>query len=343
MRPAIAKVHEWNTVNITDTLLHLAFTSALNDSVLTDIYLPIKLPTTDGTPDEYTYEKIGYTTEQIAEYYDVLYGPNYIAVPLIKDGNTPYADSLRELIRQIKAIYEINKPKYLKMAELYGLTWNPLWNVDGSETYTYLENSGVNDVNNTKVFGQHIDDTQFDKGAQSDSGTDNNVKSGSQAKTGGKSETHEDTNAATSFDSLEFANTEHNIGSKNVTSETETINYNSIADNGSHSDTYGARQDKTKVTYGSQTNTDDTTITHHTAKNGDSEYAGGVDNFGNNVVGGDKYHHEVKERHGNIGVTETTKLLNDAFEWYKGNLLKTFYDDLNKQILARIFDLKGWY
>lgn len=343
MRPAIAKVHKWNTVNITDTLLHLAFTSALNSSVLTDIYLPLKLPTTDGTPDEYTYEHIGYTTEQIAEYYDVLYGPNYIAVPLVEDGDTPYADSLRELTRQIKAIYEINKPKYLKMAELYGLEWNPLWNVDGSETYTYLENSGVNDVNNTKVFGQHVDNTQFDKGAQSDSGTNNNVKSGSEAKTGGSSETHEDTNAATSFDSLEFANTDHNIGSKNITSESETTNYNNITDNGSSSNTYGARQDNTEVTYGSQTNTDNTIITHHNAKNGNSEYAGGVDNFGNNIVGGDKYHHEVKERKGNIGVTKTTELLNDALEWYKGNILKAFYDDLNKQILARIFDLKGWY
>ena len=343
MRPMIAKVREWNKINITDTLLHLAFASALTGSVLTDIYLPIKLPTSEGVPDNYTYEKIGYTTEQIAEYYDVLYGPNYIAVPLVEDGNTPYADSLQELTRQIKAIYEINKPKYLKMAELYGLEWNPLWNVDGSETYTYLENSGVNDINNTKVFGQHVDNIQFDKGAQSDSGSDSNVKSGSEAKTGGSSETHEDTNAATSFDSAEFANTDHNIGSKNITSESETTNFNNITDTGSHSDTYGARQDNTETTYGSQTNTDNTTITHHNAKNGNSEYNGGVDNFGNNVVGGDKYHHEVKEHKGNIGVTETTQLLNDALEWYKGNILKAFYEDLNVQILARIFDLKGWY
>lgn len=343
MRPAIAKVHKWNTVNITDTLLHLAFASALNGSVLTDIYLPIKLPTSDGVPDDYTYEKIGYTTEQMAEYYDVLYGPNYIAIPLVEDGNTPYTDSLQELIRQIKAIYEINKPKYLKMAELYGLEWNPLWNVDGSETYTYLENSGVNDINNTKVFGQHIDNIQFDKGAQSDSGTDSNVKSGSQAKTGNKSETHEDTDAVTSFDSNEFNNTDHNIGSVNITGESETTNFNNITDSGSHSDTYGARQDNTETTYGSQTNTDNTIITHHNAKNGNSEYTGGVDNFGNTIVGGDKYHHEVKERKGNIGVTETTKLLTDALDWYKGNILKVFFEDLNMQILARIFDLKGWY
>lgn len=338
MRP-IAKIHEWNTINITDTLLHLAFASALNGSVLTDIYLPIKLPTSTGMPDDYTYEKIGYTTEQMSEYYDVLYGQNYLCIPLTTSGTTQYADSLCELTRRIKAIYEINKPKYLKMAELYGLEWNPLWNVDGIEKYTYLENSGVNDINVTKVIGQHIDNVQFDKGAQTDSGTDNSTKSGSESKTGGKSEAHEDTNATTSFDSLEFADTEHNIGSVNVTSETQTTNYNNINDNGSHSDTFGARQDNTETTYGSQTNTDDTTITHHTAKNGENEYIGGVDNFGNNVIGGDKYHHEIKERHGNIGVTETTKLLNDALEWYKGNILLEFYNDVNKQILVGIYDL----
>lgn len=335
----IAKVHEWNTVNITDTLLHLAFTNALNSSVLTDIYLPIKLPTSTGTPDDYTYEKIGYTTEQIAEYYDVLYGQNYFCIPLTTEGSTQYADSLRELTRRISAIYEINKPKYLKMAELYGLKWNPLWNVDGVEKYTYLENSGVNDVNNTKVFGQHTDNIQFDKGAQSDSGSDSNVKTGSEAKTGGKSETHEDTNSATSFDSTEFADTEHNIGSKNITSESETTNFNNITDTGSHSDTYGARQDNTETTYGSQTNTDNTIITHHNAKNGNSEYTGGVDGFGNTVVGGDKYHTDIKERHGNIGVTETTKLLTDALEWYKGNILLEFYKDVNKQVLVGIYDL----
>lgn len=335
----IARVREWNNISITDTLLHLAFANALNDSVLTNIYLPIKLPTSSGTPDDYTYEHIGYTTEQIAEYYDVLYGQNYFCIPLTTEGTTQYADSLRELTRRIHVIYDINKSKYLKMAELYGLEWNPLWNVDGVEKYTYLENSGVNDVNNTKVFGQHVDNIQFDKGVQSDSGSNSNVKSGSEAKTGGSSETHEDTNAVTSFDSTEFADTEHNIGSKNITSETETTNFNNVTDTGSHSDTYGARQDNTETTYGSQTNTDNTTITHHNAKNGDSEYTGGVDNFGNNIIGGDKYHHEVKERHGNIGVTKTTELLNDALEWYKGNILLEFYKDVNKQILVGIYDL----
>lgn len=335
----IAKVHEWNTVTVTDTLLHLAFASALSSSVLTDIYLPIKLPTDDGTPDEYTYEKIGYTTEQIAEYYDVLYGPNYLCVPLTTDGATRYANSILELTRRIQAIYEINKPKYLKMAELYGLEWNPLWNVDGIEKYTYLENSGTNDIGNTKIYGQHIDNVQFNKGAQTDSGTNSNIKTGSEAKTGGKTETHEDTNAVTSFDSTEFANTDHNIGSKNVTSESETTNFNNVTDSGSNSDTYGARQDTTATTYGTHTDTDNTTITHHNALNGENEYSGGVDGFGNTVVGGDKYHTDIKERHGNIGVTETTKLLTDALEWYKGNILLEFYNDVNKQILVGIFDL----
>ena len=336
----LAKVRQWNALKPTNqTLLHSVFNAALSESVLTDLYMPFKLPTSDGTPDEYTYEHIGYTTDQMAEYYDVLYGANYLVVDLELGDTVPYLASLRELTRRIQAIYNINKPKYMRMAELYGLEWNPLWNVDGTEKYTYLENSGVNDINNTKVLGQHTDNVQFDKGEQTDSGSNSNVKTGAEAKTGGKSETHEDTNSATSFDSVEFNNTDHNIGSVNVTSESETTNFNNITDTGSNSDTYGARQDKTATTYGSQTNTDNTTITHHNAKNGEADYSGGVDGFGNTVVGGDKYHHEIKERTGNIGVTKTTELLMDALEWYKNNILMEFFKDLNEQILVGIYNL----
>lgn len=301
--------------------------------------MPFKLPTDSGTPDEYTYEHIGYTADQMAEYYDVLYGANYLVVDLELGDTAPYLASLRELTRRVQAIYNINKSKYMRMAELYGLEWNPLWNVDGTEKYTYLENSGVNDINNTKVLGQHIDNIQFDKGEQTDSGSNSNVKTGAEAKTGGKSETHEDTNSETSFDSDEFANTDHNIGSVTVTNESETTNFNNITDTGSNSETYGSRKDKTATTYGSQTNTDNTIITHHNAKNGEADYNGGVDGFGNTVVGGDKYHHEIKERKGNIGVTKTTELLMDALEWYKNNILMEFFKDLNEQVLVGIYNL----
>lgn len=336
----LAKVRQWNTLKPTDqTLLHSVFNAALSESVLTDLYMPFKLPTSDGTPDEYTYEHIGYTADQMAEYYDVLYGANYLVVDLELGDTAPYLASLRELTRRVQAIYNINKSKYMRMAELYGLEWNPLWNVDGTEKYTYLENSGVNDINNTKVLGQHIDNIQFDKGEQTDSGSNSNVKTGAEAKTGGKSETHEDTNSVTSFDSDEFANTDHNIGSVTVTNESETTNFNNITDTGSNSETYGSRKDKTATTYGSQTNTDNTTITHHNAKNGEADYNGGVDGFGNTVVGGDKYHHEIKERKGNIGVTKTTELLMDALEWYKNNILMEFFKDLNEQVLVGIYNL----
>lgn len=336
----LAKVRQWNTLKPTDqTLLHSVFNAALSESVLTDLYMPFKLPTSDGTPDEYTYEHIGYTADQMAEYYDVLYGANYLVVDLELGDTAPYLASLRELTRRVQAIYNINKSKYMRMAELYGLEWNPLWNVDGTEKYTYLENSGVNDINNTKVLGQHIDNVQFDKGEQTDSGSNSNVKTGAEAKTGGKSETHEDTNSVTSFDSDEFANTDHNVGSVNVTNESETTNFNNITDTGSNSETYGSRKDKTATTYGSQTNTDNTIITHHNAKNGEADYNGGVDGFGNTVVGGDKYHHEIKERKGNIGVTKTTELLMDALEWYKNNILMEFFKDLNEQVLVGVYNL----
>ena len=337
----IAKVRTWNNIDISDTLLHLAFAN-LSTTALANVYIPLKIPTASGMPDEYTYRKVGYETDDIADYYETLYGENYLSVPLIKqqvEGETDYATSLRTLSRKIMNIYKINEPKYLKLIELQGYVWNPLWNVDGTEKYTYLENSGVNDTSSTRTYGSHTDSGSETLGEYNVSHSDSNVRSGGETKTGSQSQTHEDTNSVTSFDSNEFNNDNHNQGSVNVTGTNENTTYNNVTDTGSGTSTVDERTNATSTTYGAHTDTDNTTVTHHNALNGNVEYSGGTDGFGNNITGGDRYHTDIRERHGNIGVTKTTELIKDAIETYRFSILQEFFNDINEILLVGIYDL----
>lgn len=313
----IERVKTWANTSRTDTLLNMAFATSLGASVFTNLYIPVKTPTSQGMPDEYTYESLGVTTEQISHIYETYYGLNFLSVPLKKqwaEGESDWSTSLNMLTRAIGDVYRFNLIKYKKMVEAAGFTWNPLWNVDGTEKYTSLENSGVNDINNTKVYGSHTDTK-----------TGSNSKTGTENLAGTKNEDHDDTNSATTFDSTTDYVTDKNIGNNSITTDDYTTTYN----------TTDSLSDST--VFGSKTDTDNTTVTHHNAKNGEAEYSGGVDGFGNTVVGGDKYHTDIKERHGNIGVTKTTELLNDALEYYRFNILQEFFNDLNKVILVGIY------
>lgn len=340
-RHRIANITTWNNINISDTLLHLAF-AGLSSSVLSALYIPVKIPTSAGMPDEYTYTRIGYTTTEMADIYETHYSRNFLSVPLIKqqvEGESPYATSLQELTRKIQNIYKLKQGKYMKMAEAMGFEWNPLWNVDGVEKYTSLDNSGVNDTDTTRTYGTHTDSGESTVGGYTDTTSDSNVRTGGETRSGSNSETHEDTNSVTTFDSSEFNNNDHNIGSRAVTGSSETTNYNNVTDTGAGSVIHGSHTDSNSVTYGAHTDTDNKKITHHNATNNGEEYSGGVDGFGNNVTGGDKYHTDIRERHGNIGVTKTTELINDALELYRFNLLQEFFNDINEQLLVGIYDI----
>lgn len=140
------------------TCLQVAFefgtaTSTENEYFFDDVYIPVKIPTASGMPDDFTYEKIGFSTEEIAEIYGMNYLGNYLIDPCIQVNGT-YSPSAKDALgRRIKAVFKLNKQKYLKLIELQGYKYNPLWNVDGTEEYTYLENQGVNDVKNAAKIG----------------------------------------------------------------------------------------------------------------------------------------------------------------------------------------------
>lgn len=303
----IAKISEWND----STALAAAFTGL---DIFASIYIPVKTPTSEGMPDEYTYTNIGLTYTEISEVYETLYSKNYLSVPLLSDN---LIQSTARLKAKIQSIYKLNKGKYLKMIELSGYSYNPLYNVDGIEQYTSLSNEGVNDITKQLAYTQHTDTT-----------TSNNTRSGSISDSGSSTATHEDTNSVTSFDSSDLSTTDHNSGNNNVTSSSNTQTYNNLSDNGGGS-----------VTYGAHTDTDTTTVTHHNALNGSAEYSGGDDLFGNSVTGGDKYHNEKRLRQGNIGVTKTQELIEAERANLRFSIIQEFFDDINKIILVGIYDL----
>lgn len=303
----IARVNEWTD----NSALSAAFTGL---DIFASIYLPVKTPTSEGMPDEFTYTNIGLDYSEISAVYDTLYGSNYLTVPLDVDN---LISSSAKLKTKIQSIYKLNKQKYLKLIELQGYTYNPLFNVDGVEQYTFISNEGTKDTTLQRAYTQHTDTT-----------TSNNTRSGSISDSGSSTATHEDTNSVTAFDSSELSTTDHNSGNNNVTSSSNTQTYNNLSDNGGGS-----------VTYGAHTDTDTTTITHHNALNGSAEYSGGDDLFGNSVTGGDKYHNEKRLRQGNIGVTKTQELIEAERNNLRFSIIQEFFDDINKYILVGIYDL----
>ena len=266
----LSKVSKWDE---TDALSE-AFSDALSN-FFSSVYIPVKTPTSSGMPETYTYQNVGLSDSQLSIIYGQLYSANYLVEPLVlvSTDATDYATSIGRLAKRINAVLLLNKPKYLKLIEADGFHWNPLWNVDGTEEYTFLENQGVNDVKNATKLG-----TVTGKTAP----YDEDLKNATQ----------------TSYGTVDDDN-------NNQKSETK--------------------------------------YTHHNAEKGISqeevgkEYKGGTDVFGNNVVGGDKYHNEKRVRQGNIGTVSTVKLLEEAREYYRSNIIKEFFDDINKQILVGIF------
>lgn len=303
----LATVGEWNEKQA----LSAAF---MGLTIFENIYLPVKTPTAQGMPDQYTYTNIGMDYTDLTEAYEALYGYNFITVPLLTDN---LIQSSTRLKNKIKAVYNLNKYKYLKLIELQGYEYNPLYNVDGVENYTFISNQGTEDTTTTKAYTQYTD-----------SNSNTNTKTGSVSDSGSSASTHEDTNSVTSFDSSTFNDTDHNTGNQNTTSATNTTTYNEVSDSSSGS-----------ITHGAHTDTDTTTITHHNALNGLIDYSGGTDLFGNSVTGGDHYHNERRERKGNIGVTKTQELIDSERNNLQFSIIMEFFKDINKIILAGIYEI----
>ena len=338
----LATVNQWSDTDYDNTknCLEYMFTDAAYDgtsqtagNVFSAIYIPVRSITdAQGTATE-TYEKIGYTIEELARIYKTYYGENFLIEAYKEDNGTyPYATAAHEMRKRVLGVLLANKAKYLKLVELQGYKYNPLWNVDGSETFTYLENNGTNDVKTVKSYGT---DGQGQHTGWTDSHTHTNTWSGSVNETDTRKDSHQDKHSVTAFDS-DTLKTSYQDEGWNKTSidgegtSTKTTTYNQRTDSTNDTTTYGYHKDE-----------DETTITHNNAKNIDSQGAQAdytaTDVYGNDIKGGDKFHTEKRVREGNIGVTQTQELIRNERENLKFSIIMEFFKDLNEQVLVGIY------
>lgn len=280
---AIQTVNTWQSEPYFDN--HSCLAAALNQAgnLFKDIYIPIRPVDATGMHDV-EYVNIGLNADQLAEIYAVYYGFNYIVEPFTESDNPlgPYADCTLKLTNRCNAVLNANKYKYLKLIELAGYAYNPIWNVDGTETFTTLDNDGSVTDSGSQTLG-----SRADSGSITNDDTDHNV---------------------TAFDSDNPA----------------------LADQTKH----GAQSSNT---IGQQINSNTVTTTHTNALNNGVDYSGGVDAFGNTVIGGDHYHTEGRIRQGNIGVTATQDLIAKERLNVQFSIVMEYFRDLNEQVLVGIY------
>lgn len=210
--------------------------------------------------NSYTYQNVGVSTYDMTLMYNTLYGRNFLSVPLILPTQDvdKYDECVDELSTKMKSILNLYLYKYLKWIETMGYAYNPLWNVDGTESFQYIDSHGKVTRKQTPI-----------------------LKTSDELQT-------------TPFDNTTYRNTE-----------------------------------KTTTTYSGTFSTDEE---EHTNVVTDS-----IDGPVHAITGGDYSHIEKRIRQGNIGVTQTTQLIESERNLVKFNIIQEFFNDINKQLLIGIY------
>lgn len=119
-------------------------TSYNSGNLFTNLYIPVRLVTSEGISDEYTYLNTGLTITELADLYWTQYSGNYLL-----DTSVDIGQAAPRIKTRIRAIFKKNLGKYLKLIEVGGYEYNPLWNVDGTEKRQTLSNEGINNASST--------------------------------------------------------------------------------------------------------------------------------------------------------------------------------------------------
>lgn len=91
---------------------------------------------------QYTYKNVGLSPSEMADAYMTLYGYNKLSVPF----HDPDMLTLK-----MKSIFKLNYGKYLKLLQTLGYAYNPLWNVDGTDSFQYIDSHGNVTRTNTPI------------------------------------------------------------------------------------------------------------------------------------------------------------------------------------------------
>lgn len=274
-------------------------TNYQNKLLFSSIYLPVRQfdTQTQKLAEEYTYLNVGLTSAELADLYWAEYSGNF----LIGYHKDDIAKDLADLTTRANAIFKKNIGKYLKLIELEGLEWNPLWNVDGVELHQIIE--------------QHADEISKDTGSET-SFRGQNIKDEhkvSAYNNGTKTEWEE---THTGQDSSQKATASSTVGDITVDSESGTIPSVSESEASANSN----------VNVKSHASFDYAVPVKDTA-------------FGVALTGGDTLHTEKNIRQGNIGTTKTTELIEDARKTISYSIVQEFFNDINKVILVGVWDI----
>ena len=229
-----------------------------------------------------------------------LYWTKYSGNYLI-GGHEDFDGVFQRLVMRCESIFKQYLGKYRKLVEMEGLIWNPLWNVDGSELHQILEVHGNEN---------HL-----------------SAESGSTAE----GRNAQDERQVTAYDSADYKN-EYKETHKGLDSSTGP----------SASATYG---DDTVTSTGGAVSNVETSSSEARASRSHTTHDSigyGVDEkdtaFGTAVTDGDLLHTEKTVRQGNIGVTKTTELIEDARKTVAYSIIQEFFKDINKVILIGTYD-----
>ena len=158
--PQKMKIEEWRRKNLLDIVFEKGLSLGAMPATyyFNHIYAPIRTPTASGMPDSYTYVDVGLTYSQIADIYAARFGGNYWPQWFADSAalNEAISNYNCMAVDRIIATLEEHGLKYKKLIETGGFIWNPLWNVDGEELHSTIEQH----ADETTETGTDITDTR---------------------------------------------------------------------------------------------------------------------------------------------------------------------------------------
>lgn len=161
MQMPMMRVKEWQNLGILSDAFSFGMkltTSPSTTYLFQHIYAPIRTPTATGMPDSVTYEDIGLSTSEVARIYLTRFGANFWPEVWSEAAAFRIAAEAHKSEVVERMIYTIKEHlyKYHRLIELQGYSWNPLWNVDGEELHSTIEQH----ADETTETGTDITDTR---------------------------------------------------------------------------------------------------------------------------------------------------------------------------------------
>lgn len=267
------------------------------ENVFANIYVAIRnnpQSAAQEATESFTYYNVGFTISEITKYFNTKFGMNYFAYN--------YDDQMDPMIERVSSIYKANKYKYMKLIEIMGYKYNPLYNIDGIELYGNAESIG--DSSSTRK-------------------PEGTIKSVTGKEANNVMTDIESTNYVNPFDEtsqatrIESQNKSSPVTSKQTFEdnyhETSELNHNPAMNYKYDSESEKWIQDQPFVVAAS-------------------------DNaFGVTFTGPERYYAEKRIRQGNIGVTKSQELVKAQRDVVQYNILDEFFRDLEREIVVGIF------